>query len=453
MVKNKALSALKKLMSGKMKRNTRNTPDSRSRGLTTSCHQKKDSLQPHLKVNVPKAPRYATKSKRRGNAASALLKYPVSLIKKIILLFKNTNPQKGIVVLCTGSALIIAAAVTAAVLYSQNIPSYAGAERSPATGQGPYVSQPAATHDILLPSPTPVPTTEMEPSNVITPERTNTPTPNPTVKPTPKPTPNPTAKPTPEPTPKPTQKPDSADLNELVKFYQAEADNYYGDSGYSSNHYDYNDDELRMLARVITREAGGESYDGQLAVGNVIMNRVFSGHWGNTIESVINAPNQFSYNPETTPKSVCLKAAEDVLKNERWVVQQDVYFFNSGRTPGENWGSHKYYAKIGGHCFYTESIGRRHKGGAVPEALFERVFQWPEYGCKPAKRVTRIQLMLAKLNYEVSTDGYFGKSTKDALIKFQQDKGLKADGVAGPSTIKSLIKAYGIDAYCSKYNI
>jgi hypothetical protein len=245
----------------------------------------------------------------------------------------------------------------------------------------------------------------------------------------------------PEPTPKP------IDLNKLVEYYKVDADKYYNDYGYSSNHYEYTEDDVYMLAQVITRESGHETTEGKLAVGNVIMNRVFCGYWGDTIQSVVTAGGQFSYDAAQQPNSQSINAARDVLKNEHWVVPQDIYYFNSNKAPGENWGGHTYFTQIGGHCFYRESMGRRHKGGEAPPALFDRKYKWPQYGCEPAKRVARVQHMLRALGYKVGQDGYFGKSTEEALMDFQNKKGLKADGVAGPTTIKALIKAYGKDKY------
>ena len=48
------------------------------------------------------------------------------------------------------------------------------------------------------------------------------------------------------------------------------------------------------MAAVMTLECGNESYEGQLAVANVILNRLQSGAWGSTISSVVYATNQFS---------------------------------------------------------------------------------------------------------------------------------------------------------------
>ena len=45
--------------------------------------------------------------------------------------------------------------------------------------------------------------------------------------------------------------------------------------------------ELDMLAAIIQCEAGGESYKGQVAVGAVVVNRVKSGRYPDSVESVI----------------------------------------------------------------------------------------------------------------------------------------------------------------------
>ena len=56
----------------------------------------------------------------------------------------------------------------------------------------------------------------------------------------------------------------------------------------------YKKSDLRLMASIINCEAGGESYQGQVAVGIVVMNRVRSKQFPNTIRKVIYQRGQFS---------------------------------------------------------------------------------------------------------------------------------------------------------------
>lgn len=240
----------------------------------------------------------------------------------------------------------------------------------------------------------------------------------------------------------------STDLNKLVKDdFMVTADKYYNEMGYSSNHYDYTESEVKMLATVVYLEVRGSSYKSKLAVANVVMNRVLSsGYPGDTIKEVVTRPNQFAYKPNITPTADCIKAARDVLDHEVWVIPQNVYFFRATASKA-NWGRHKFYARIDSTAFYTDSYAGRSNLKTIPTALYQRVYKWPQFGCKPATRVKKMQRMLNALGYKFTTDGWFGKASKDALIKFQKANGLTADGIAGPATLKKLIKKYGISKY------
>ncbi|OQB23881.1 MAG: Cell wall hydrolase CwlJ [Firmicutes bacterium ADurb.Bin182] len=265
------------------------------------------------------------------------------------------------------------------------------------------------------------------------------------------PTPSPEIPATPTPVPTPTPIP--VDMDEWIDYYMVEADLYYNDVGYSTNRYEYDDDDVYILAQLIHGEARGESYKGKIAVGNVVMNRVLCRSFpGRTIKEVITAPGQFTgYSSSIKPSSSCKAAARQILEREQWVIPQNVYFFHSNRPEGEDWGSHKFYKKIDGHCFYTHPYSGRNRNGEIPPALFERTFKWPQYGCKPEKRVHRIQYMLNKLGYDVKADSYFGKTTEIALMEFQKKYGLEPDGIAGPSTIERLIKEFGVEKYYERY--
>lgn len=114
------------------------------------------------------------------------------------------------------------------------------------------------------------------------------------------------------------------------------------------------------LARIIHAEASGEPYTGKVAVGNVVLNRVKSKDFPNTIYNVIfeyymGIP-QFSpvadgsiYN---TPSSECVRAAEEAL-NGSSPVGDATYFFNPDKAAG-SWivRNKQYIGRIGGHAFY-----------------------------------------------------------------------------------------------------
>lgn len=54
-----------------------------------------------------------------------------------------------------------------------------------------------------------------------------------------------------------------------------------------------NESEKELLASIIFCEAGNQSFTGQVAVGAVVMNRIASGSFPNTMEEVIYQPGQF----------------------------------------------------------------------------------------------------------------------------------------------------------------
>lgn len=78
------------------------------------------------------------------------------------------------------------------------------------------------------------------------------------------------------------------------------------------------DDDINLIAAVMTLECGGESYEGQLAVANVIITRYLSGYYGSTISDVVYAPYQFSVVSSSqfasalaSPQESCIQAARE----------------------------------------------------------------------------------------------------------------------------------------------
>jgi len=110
-------------------------------------------------------------------------------------------------------------------------------------------------------------------------------------------------------------------------------------------------DELTLLAALIQAEAGNQPYEGQLAVGAVVMNRVRSGGYPNTIQEVISAPGQFG--PAATgkvasimaagPRASCIQAAQAALNGET-TVGTLTHFRRAGcGIDGIVIGSHVFY--------------------------------------------------------------------------------------------------------------
>lgn len=108
-----------------------------------------------------------------------------------------------------------------------------------------------------------------------------------------------------------------------------------------------------LLANLIYCEAGGEPYIGQVAVGSVVMNRVLSSVYPNTVTGVIYQSGQFSpvasgrlalALAENRATSSCYQAADEVMGGTT-NVGNCVYF----RTPVD--GVTPRYT-IGGHIFY-----------------------------------------------------------------------------------------------------
>ena len=115
-----------------------------------------------------------------------------------------------------------------------------------------------------------------------------------------------------------------------------------------------NSSNVNLLARAIYGEARGEPYTGQVAVGAVIMNRVKSSKFPNTISGVIYqsgafdavSDGQINLNPDSTAK----KAAQDALNG--WDPSYGaIYYFNPSTATNKWIWSRPLTVTIGKHRF------------------------------------------------------------------------------------------------------
>lgn len=115
-------------------------------------------------------------------------------------------------------------------------------------------------------------------------------------------------------------------------------------------------DDAYLLACLVSMEAGYEPYEGQLAVANVVLNRVKSGSWGSSISSVIYAPNQFPMATgsvmqgylQNGPLSTAQQAADDALAGNN-NIGSFMSFLNVNYIDTDSLSD---YTVIGNHCFY-----------------------------------------------------------------------------------------------------
>lgn len=119
------------------------------------------------------------------------------------------------------------------------------------------------------------------------------------------------------------------------------------------------DEQFECLARAVYFESRGEPLEGQLAVAEVILNRVASGRFRATICDVVRQPSQFSFVrrgviPEAPRESAAWQRAVAVahiaLQNLHDVTGENSLFFHATYVnPG--WGRPR-IARIGNHIFY-----------------------------------------------------------------------------------------------------
>lgn len=115
-----------------------------------------------------------------------------------------------------------------------------------------------------------------------------------------------------------------------------------------------NDNEVKLLARAISGEARGESYEGQIAVGAVILNRVEHPSFPDTIAGVIYQPGAFSVVDDgqinDEPVSSAINAAKDAL-NGYDPVYGAIYYYNPRKTSNKFMHSRPVVRVIGQHVF------------------------------------------------------------------------------------------------------
>lgn len=112
--------------------------------------------------------------------------------------------------------------------------------------------------------------------------------------------------------------------------------------------------DLNLLAKIVYAEARGEPYTGQVAIAAVVLNRVKSASFPNTISGVIYQPYAFTAVNDgqinLTPNNTAYKAAQDALNG--WDPTYGCLFYYNPKTATSSWiWSRKTVVTIGNHVF------------------------------------------------------------------------------------------------------
>ena len=116
------------------------------------------------------------------------------------------------------------------------------------------------------------------------------------------------------------------------------------------------EEDINLIATIVALESGSEPYQGQLAVANVIINRLLSGRWGSTVSDVVYAPYQFScvssqymeYYLENGAPATCVQATKEALAGTNNIGN----FMSFRASYAANTSSYSQYTVIGNHVFF-----------------------------------------------------------------------------------------------------
>lgn len=116
----------------------------------------------------------------------------------------------------------------------------------------------------------------------------------------------------------------------------------------------YKNSDVNLLARLVSAEAKGEPYRGQVAVAAVVLNRIKSSSFPNTIPDVIYEPGAFSPVADGSiwnqPVSSAMKATQEALTGTD-PAYGALFFFNPAKTTNAYIWSRPQIIKIGNHIF------------------------------------------------------------------------------------------------------
>lgn len=127
-----------------------------------------------------------------------------------------------------------------------------------------------------------------------------------------------------------------------------------GKGGYTPSGGSMSSGDVYLLARVVYGEARGEPYAGKVAVAAVVLNRVASAKFPNTIAGVVYQPGAFDCVSDgqinLAPDDEAIRAARDAMNG--WDPSGGAIYYYNPNTATSSWiWSRPIIAAIGGHNF------------------------------------------------------------------------------------------------------
>ena len=119
------------------------------------------------------------------------------------------------------------------------------------------------------------------------------------------------------------------------------------------------DRETECMAKVVMHEAGNQPRSGQLAVAQLIKNRVGQDRFGESVCAVVNQPGQFfrtaSYNPRRDSQrwATAVEVARQAMEGDGEQVVQGALFYHAAyQSPNAFFRTRTRLSTVGDHIFY-----------------------------------------------------------------------------------------------------
>ena len=111
----------------------------------------------------------------------------------------------------------------------------------------------------------------------------------------------------------------------------------------------YTEDEVRLICRVVETETYQCNFDSKVNIANVVLNRIESGEFGETVEEVITTESQFAYGRETITEDTILAV---MYSFEIIDTTEGALYFHSNEKTDTFCGRDFIFQDSAGHNFY-----------------------------------------------------------------------------------------------------